>query len=145
VVPPLHPMAVHFPLALLVTAAFVLSLARLRPMRRFASPLALVGTWNLCLGALGIIVAAATGLAAVLHLDVGSGARMAIAVHVRWAMFTTVGVLLLAVWRGAGSDPDSRPSAFFLALLWAITASLLITGYHGGQNVYEYGVGVSAQ
>jgi uncharacterized membrane protein len=143
--PALHPMAVHFPLALVVTAAFALSLARVRPMQRFAPALALVGTWNLCLGALGVIAAAGTGLAAVLHLDVGSAARLAIAVHVRWAMFTAVGVLLLAVWRGAGSDADSRPSLGFLVMLWAITASLLVTGYHGGQNVYEYGVGVSAQ
>jgi uncharacterized membrane protein len=46
-------------------------------------------------------------------------------------------------WRGVGVPPDSRPSALFILLLWAATASLVVTGYRGGQNVYRYGVGVS--
>jgi uncharacterized membrane protein len=50
---------------------------------------------------------------------------------------------LLAVWRGAGADPESRPSRTLLAILWAVTAALMVTAYRGGQNVYRYGVGVA--
>jgi uncharacterized membrane protein len=63
--------------------------------------------------------------------------------HVKWAIFATLGLLLLAAWRGAGSAPDSRPSRVFLMVLWAMTAALIVTGYRGGQNVYRYGVGVA--
>jgi uncharacterized membrane protein len=137
-----HPMVVHFPMALVVTAALLLLAARLVRPGPFAATLAIVGTWNLCLGALAALVALATGLGAVVHLDVGVAAHQAIAVHVKWAIFTSLPLVLLAVWRGAGTAQESRPSWIFLMVLWAAAAALVATGYHGGQNVYEYGVGV---
>ena len=57
-------------------------------------------------------------------------------------MFTTLMLLLLAVWRGAGTQQRSRPSWIFLVVLLAATAALGITGYRGGKNVYEFGVGI---
>jgi uncharacterized membrane protein len=136
-------MAVHFPLALVATATLVLSLARIKALERYAMTLATVGTWNLCLGALGALVALATGLAAVIHLEVQLPARLAISLHVKWAIFSTIGLLLLAAWRGAGTAEGSRPSRLFLVLLWAVTAALIVTGYRGGENVYRYGIGMT--
>src|SRR5580698_3535755 len=63
--PEWHPIAVHFPLALTVTGALALSAARVAPPARHGATLAVVGTWNLCLGALGALFALGTGLAAV--------------------------------------------------------------------------------
>lgn len=140
---PWHPMTVHFPLALVTTATLALSLARIKSLERYATTLATVGTWNLCLGALAALVALATGLAAVVHLEVGVPARLAISLHVKWAIFSTIGLLLLAAWRGAGTAAGSRPSGPFLVLLWAVAAALIVTGYRGGQNVYRYGIGVT--
>jgi len=136
-------MAVHFPLALVATATLVLSLARIKALERYTMTLATVGTWNLCLGALGALVALATGLAAVIHLEVQLPARLAISLHVKWAIFSTIGLLLLAAWRGAGTAEGSRPSRLFLVLLWAVTAALIVTGYRGGENVYRYGIGMT--
>lgn len=144
-VPHWHPIAVHFPLALVVTGAFALSAARLKVLERHAATLAIVGTWDLCLGAMAALFAVATGLAAVIQLKVGPAARLAISLHVKWAIFATIGLLLLAAWRGAGTAQDSRPSRFFLGVLWAVTAALIVTGYRGGQNVYRYGVGVATE
>jgi uncharacterized membrane protein len=135
-------MAVHFPLALVVTAALFLLAARLLRQERHAAILATVGTWNLGLGAIAALFALATGLAAVLDLHVGLEARQAISLHVKWAIFTTLAVVLLAVWRGAGVAQESRPSWVFIVVLVAATAALVMTGYRGGQNVYQYGVGV---
>jgi uncharacterized membrane protein len=135
-------MVVHFPLALVVTAALFLVAARLLRQERHAATLATVGTWNLCLGALAALSALATGLAAVLDLHVGLAARQAISLHVKWAIFTTLAVVLLAVWRGAGVAQESRPSWVFIVVLVAATAALVMTGYRGGQNVYQYGIGV---
>jgi uncharacterized membrane protein len=139
-----HPMAVHFPLALTVTGALALSAARLSPPARHGATLAVVGTWNLCLGAAGALLALATGLVAVANLELATPARAAVGLHVKWAIFTTAALALIAVWRGAGVDPKSRPSGVFLLLLWAVTAALIVTAYRGGQNVYRYGVGVAA-
>jgi uncharacterized membrane protein len=143
-IPGWHPIVVHFPLALIVTAALLLSGARLlRPESR-AATLATVGTWNLCLGALAALIALATGLAAVLDLHVGAAAHQAISTHLKWAILATLALVLLAVWRGAGSVAQARPSWLFLIVLWAATAALVETGYRGGQNVYRYGIGVEA-
>jgi uncharacterized membrane protein len=138
-----HPMAVHFPLALVVSAALLLTAARLLRQERHAATLATVGTWNLCLGAVAALFALASGLAALIDLHVGPAARQAISLHVKWAIFSTLALVFLAVWRGAGAEQESRPSWVFIAILAAATAALIMTGYRGGQNVYQYGIGVS--
>ena len=143
ILPGWHPIVVHFPLGLVVTGALLLLAARILRQERHAATLATVGTWNLCLGAFAALVALATGLAATLHLQVGPAAHQAISLHMRWAMFTTLALLLLAVWRGAGSAQESRPSWIFIVILLAATAALVVTGYRGGQNVYRHGVGVA--
>jgi uncharacterized membrane protein len=142
ILPGWHPMVVHFPLALVVTAASFLLMARLLRQEHYTATLATVGTWNLCLGAIAALFALATGLAAAIDLHVGPAARQAISLHVKWAIFTTLALVLLAVWRGAGSAQQSRPSWVFVGILLAATAALMVTGYRGGQNVYRYGVGV---
>jgi len=141
-IPGWHPIVVHFPLALVVTGALLLTAARVLRQERHVATLATVGTWNLCLGALAAIIALGTGLAAVLDLHVGVAAHQAISTHLKWAIFTTLALVLLAVWRGAGSAPQSRPSWIFMLVLLAVTAALIETGYRGGQNVYRYGIGV---
>jgi len=135
-------MVVHFPLALVVTAALFLLSARLLRRESYVATLATVGTWNLCLGAFAALLALATGLAATVGLHAGVAAHQSLSAHVKWAIFTTLALVLLAVWRGAGSAQESRPSWIFMLVLLAATAALIVTGYHGGQNVYRHGIGV---
>jgi uncharacterized membrane protein len=137
-----HPVVVHFPLALVVIAALSLLAARLLREERRSATLATVGTWNLCLGALAALFALGTGLAATVHLQAAPEAHLAVSLHMRWAVFTTLALVLLAVWRGAGTAQESRPSWIFMVVLMAATAALVTTGYRGGQNVYRYGIGV---
>jgi uncharacterized membrane protein len=140
--PTWHPLLVHFPIALVLSATALLLAARLLRSESLAGTAATVGTWNLCLGAVAALFALGSGLGAVLNLDVSAAARAAISVHVKWAMLTTLLLVLLAVWRGAGSASRSRPSWIFLVVLLAASAALSFTGYRGGKNVFEYGVGV---
>jgi len=139
---PWHPIVVHFPLALVTVAVILFIAARLLRNDALAATLAIVGTWNLCLGAVAAVFALATGLAAVLDLDVGAEVHRAISLHMKWAMFTTLLLVLLSVWRGAGTRQVSRPSWVFLIVLVAAAAALIVAGYRGGENVYQYGVGV---
>jgi uncharacterized membrane protein len=140
--PAWHPMVVHFPIALTLTAGVTLCAARLVRDESLAATLATIGTWNLCAGAVAALFALGTGLAAVLDLQVSAAARAAISTHVKWAIFTSMALLLTSVWRGAGSAMRSRPSWLFVAVLSAICVALVATGYFGGENVYRYGVGV---
>jgi uncharacterized membrane protein len=135
-------MVVHFPLALVITGTSCLLASRLLRRTDHAATLATVGTWNLCLGATAALFALGTGLGAVVGLQVDVSAHRAISLHLKWAIFTSLALVLLAVWRGAGNEQTSRPSWIFLAALLAATAALIATGYRGGENVYRFGVGV---
>jgi uncharacterized membrane protein len=136
-----HPLIVHFPIALTVTAAVCLLAARFT-QGKVSAGLAVVGTFNLCFAAAAALVALATGLGAVLDLNVSDAAHQAISIHLKWALFTSLTLILLAVWRGAGAAADSRPSDVFLVLLCAASLSLGFTAYRGTLNVYHFGVGV---
>jgi uncharacterized membrane protein len=137
-----HPLVVHFPIALTLTAGASLIAAKFVRNEALAATLATIGTWNLCMGALAALFALATGLAATLDLQVGAAAHAAIATHVKWALFTTLALLLTAVWRGAGNAQQSRPSGLFLVVLAVTCIALAVAGYHGGENVFRYGIGV---
>ncbi len=137
-----HPLVVHFPIALTLIAGLLLVAAKFVRSETLAATLATTGTWNLCLGAIAALLALASGLAAVLDIQVGAAAHASIASHVKWAMFTTLALLLTAVWRGAGNAQHSRPSGLFLLALTLTCMALAVVGYHGGQNVYRYGIGV---
>ncbi len=137
-----HPLVVHFPIALVLSAMALLLTARLLRNESLAATAATVGTWNLCLGAVAALFALGSGLGAVLDLDVSAAVHAAISVHVKWAMLTTLLLVLLALWRGAGTASGSRPSWLFLLVLAAASAALIETSYRGGKNVFEYGVGV---
>jgi uncharacterized membrane protein len=142
IVPGWHPMVVHFPLALGITAAGFLTAARLVRREGLMATLATVGTWNLCLGAVAAVFALATGMTAAFGLDVSVAAHQAISTHLKWAAVTTLLLVLLAVWRGAGTAHDSRPSWSFIGVLLMVAVALIATGYRGGQNVYRFGIGV---
>src|SRR5664279_5458800 len=124
-----HPMVVHFPLALVITGASCLTASRLLRRADYAATLATVGTWNLCLGAAAAVFALGTGLAATVGLQVDEAAHRAISLHLRWAVSSSLALVLLAVWRGAGNQQSSKPSWIFLAVLLAATAALMVTGY----------------
>ena len=59
-VPGWHPLVVHFPIALTLTAGLFLIAAKLVRSDSLAATLATVGTWNLCLGAVAALLALAT-------------------------------------------------------------------------------------
>jgi len=141
---PLHPMLVHFPLALTVTATAAFVAARLLGAAKSAPALSLVGTWNLLGGTLGALFALGSGLVALIGAPLAPAAHAAVALHAGWAMLSVCALLVLAVWRGAGSPFDARPSVPFLGVLLLATAALLMTGYLGGENVYRHGIGVAA-
>jgi hypothetical protein len=63
--------------------------------------------------------------------------------HRNWAftavlIFTASGILLWSEWR----KTPTRSSVLVMALLLAGSISLAVTGFKGGQNVYEHGLGV---
>ncbi len=138
-----HPLLVHFPVALSISAAAALAAARTVRSDALARSLAIAGTWNLLAAAVAALFAIGTGIAALADLHVGPAAHAAIFVHVKWAMLTSTATLLIAVWRGAGQAHDARPSRGLVIAVVLAGAAMAITAYRGDLNVYRYGVAVT--
>jgi len=158
--PHLHPATVHFPIALLLLAA---GAGLLYLHWRQHDVLRILTWWPLLLGWLGNSVAILTGLLAQSGLPPQAPYRPILNWHVTtgltlWAL---VGFLLYRWWLQGKVAHRRRPHAAQPpttelldtpgAHLW-LTASLLfvvvlvfVSGWNGGQLVYQWGVNVTQQ
>lgn len=137
-----HPMVVHLPLGLWLTAAPLCTAARLARGEGARGALATVATVNLVLGSAAACAALATGLLAASSLDTVGIAQDTLTRHVAWAFLTTTVFLALTLLRAVGRPVAASPGNALIVCLWLASAGLLVTGYYGGRNVYAYGLGV---
>jgi uncharacterized membrane protein len=137
-----HPLIVHFPVALLITAAGLFVAAIVMKNRPLGSSLYRAACYNLWLGTIAAAVAVATGWQAhetVMHDEAG---HAAIEIHMRWA-FVTLAVSLLASLASAYSYRNKKSSKLLaLGLVFLSAITVAITGYLGGENVFRHGIGV---
>jgi len=138
----IHPMLVHFPLALTIAGALCLLCARILRPGSARESLAAAGTWNLMLGGVTVLATLGSGVFAASQLHLHDAAQHSLSRHVLWAVCTSQLIVLLALWRGVGQS-TARPSWVFLGLALIACAGLIGTGYWGGENVYHYGLGVA--
>lgn len=136
---PIHPMIVHFPIALLATAILfeVLELVFKRSVLREAA------TWLLGIGFFGGLAAAATGLLAEEAAEDMGVPESAIEIHESFAIATlAVFAVLIAIrWLQHKRRVPQLPGLFLaLGLIGVVLIGL--TGYFGGDLVYRYGAGV---
>ena len=134
----LHPLIVHFPIALLLSAvAFELTaLIVKRPI------LHRVSLWNLSLGTLAAGVAVLTGLRAEEVAKHSFEIWQVMALHERLGITTFILSLMVTAWRWRTHDQlTPRARAVTLAAMLAIATTVSVGGYLGGRLVYEFGVG----
>ena len=142
VLPNLHPIAVHFPIVLILIA-FIFSLTAFTLRQHaLATHLAATGRFSLWLAGLSSVIAALLGWLAfnsVNHDDAGHAAML---LHRAWAIPTASGIVLLAawdIWKKRATDIMSVP---VLILLFLLSTAIAITGWLGGEVVYRHGIGV---
>jgi uncharacterized membrane protein len=141
--PNLHPIVVHFPIALLVTAAAldVLSwvMGRHRWLRSVATSLFVLGT-------AGTVVAYLTGQAAEQSVWLPGMAHAVVGAHGTWArrtvwFFAAMTLCRLIALRLSRHEPGPVLVAT-LVLAGMVGVGLLYeTGDRGAQLVFQYGVG----
>jgi uncharacterized membrane protein len=139
--PNIHPLLVHFPIALLL-ASVVLSWADLlwkgKNFERAA-------WYTLLLGLTGTVVTVATGLIAAQDVPPGSPAQATLNTHrlLGVATFVVFGLQAICAWRNKGVySPGKR--ALHTAIQLVGVALIVTVGFFGGELVYTYGVGVAA-
>jgi uncharacterized membrane protein len=134
----IHPLVVHFPIALLMTAIFLdgLALAFKRPN------LHRVALWNLALGTLGAAVAVWTGLRAAEVAKHSFEIHEVMELHRKLGIATLVIGALVLGWRLFKRDRLTvKARVFALVLMLAMAATLSLGAHLGGRLVYEFGVG----
>ena len=140
--PNLHPVLVHFPIALLVTAVAVDFLAVCSRDGSFARR----ATGFYALGATCLLVTYLSGRDAAATVFTPGMAHATVQEHWAWALWTTVYFVALTGGRLLGRGRLSRGGRGVRGLfLLAGTCGVLfltITAERGARLVYQYGVGV---
>lgn len=148
---PLHPIAVHFPVVLLVGGVLVdIVSAWLFAWRK-------AGFFHLVLGTVGALAALLTGTLDARSVPAG-GADTLLQLHTLLAILATLAFGLMLAGRiyfrmrhtasGAPGDPEANVPASRAAAYFALAAAGLVlmvaAGYTGGELVYGQGVGTIA-
>ncbi|GMU56854.1 MAG: hypothetical protein AMXMBFR33_60000 [Candidatus Xenobia bacterium] len=136
----LHPLMVHFPIALLFTAFGFELFAFARKDDRAAW----TGQTLLVLGTVGIMFTFISGNFAEIWAARAHTPQAPILLHGNFAQFTSWAFIALVALRSF--VPLANRSWFVLYLVCSVIAlgMLSATGYYGGELVYKYGAGVQA-
>jgi uncharacterized membrane protein len=140
---PIHPIVVHFPIALFTVSVAADLLGRARPSAETST----LGFWCLVLAAGGAAAAVVAGAIDMYRADLATVTHGFVHLH-RDVGFVLLGaLLLLAVWRWRVHRrpvPLDRTSCWYLSSAGAVFALLAFQGWFGGELVYGLGAGVSA-
>lgn len=139
----LHPLVVHFPIALLIVAVlFDLAALLLKREDLSSGALYLQG-----IAALGAIAAVLTGNEAEEPVEHLAGIEPILERHedlgkiLMWAVIAVVALRLVLTLKKKMDHQGARALAAVLSL--GLAALVGVTGFFGGKLVYEYGAGVA--
>jgi uncharacterized membrane protein len=139
-IPNLHPVVVHFPIALLPVALGFDVLGWLFGSRDLHA----AGRWALWVGTLSAAVAVVTGLdgADDVHPYVSEAAEALMTVHLNMQLGTLGAAVGLSLWRLLARPFPARGRLVYLLLGAAMVANMMIASDFGGQMVFLHGVAV---
>ncbi len=140
----LHPVFVHFTIALLFVSAVLAVTAGLAADKPWSATARAAARWNFAIGLGLTILTAAAGFYEYFTVDHDTPSHLAMTGHRNIALITVTGFLALGVWVWrAGGEKTFRSPVFITAL--SLAAALLgFTGYLGGELVYRHGLGVAS-
>jgi uncharacterized membrane protein len=134
----IHPLIVHFPVALLLAAALVYWLAFLARREGWQWS----ALWMLVLGAIGAGAAVASGLYAAPGVMLAPSVKLALlGYHKKIMISVLILSTLLAIWALIARPMPARGRGAFLLLLVVIAALLAKGADYGARMVYDYNAG----
>ncbi len=140
--PNIHPIFVHFAVALLFSASTATIVASLGSPARWSGSLQTAADWMLLLGWLAAAGAVMAGFDAYHEVVQDAASHAATHVHRNWALATFTVFTLLSAWRLFRRK--SGPSLVFALCLLAAAGPLTVTAWWGGRLVFHYGLGVQS-
>lgn len=146
IIPNLHPIFVHFTVALFSTSVGFYTLAylfnRLRIFTYVSIELEIAARW--CLWLVGIIVIGTVwaGLQAYNTVRHDPSSHIAMTNHRNWAITTAVAMVLSTLWSLWRTYKQKSIAITFLIVLFIVQGLLLSTAWRGAELVFRYGLGV---
>ena len=137
----LHPLFVHFPIALLLSSVAFSWAGRFWPGKGLDQ----AAWYTLLLGLVGTVFTLGSGFVAAQSVAADSPAMTTLNLHrlLGIATFVIFGALALWSWRSKGVFTGNR-RLFFTTLQVAGVALIVAVGFYGGELVYTYGVNVAS-
>ena len=137
----IHPLAVHFPIGLLMGAILFYFAAWVFKKKDWAK----AGFWVLLLGALSLAVSVGTGLYAEQGVMVALDVRQKLlSPHKQVMIATAVICFIVTVWAIAARPFPKKGRVLFLILLLAMAGVMTLGADFGGRLVYDYNAGGDA-
>ncbi len=134
-----HPLFVHFPIALLLVAAALYVLGTITKRESIF----VAGKWSLLLGTLGAAFAVLTGLQAAKSVPHAGETHQIMMAHQYLGIAVLVVSLILSLWvLISKANIPTRGRTLFLIVLFALAAILTQQADLGGRMVFMHGVGV---
>ena len=142
IIPNLHPLLVHFPIALIFVSAFFHVAAIAMRGKACAAHCSILAHTTLWLTALVALPTAFFGWQAFNSVNHDEASHAAMLIHRTWALGTLVVVEVLAGWDAWRNKVDAMPIWWFAGVVIGAWGLVAITAWHGGELVYRHGLGV---
>jgi uncharacterized membrane protein len=142
IIPNFHPLAVHFPIALIMLSAFFHVLGWFTRGSRCGNHCAILGHTTLWLGALAAIPTVLLGWMASNSVNHDEAGHLAMLSHRAWALITLAVLVIIAGWDALRNKVEAEIKPGFVILTVAAATLVGITAWHGGELVYRHGLGV---
>jgi uncharacterized membrane protein len=140
--PNIHPMLVHFPIAILCLSCAFDIVGYVLKNEDFHR----AGWWSLALGTLCLVGTVISGLIAAKSGTIPDAARNHFETHEQIAFVLAAVYAVLLFWRVASRVKlPPKGQIGYLALSLAGAVLLLIGAWYGGEMVYRFGVGSIAK
>ena len=140
--PNLHPLMVHFPIALLTVSVALDLVSVLRKKEELARS----GWWTMLIGVCWLAASVISGLFAKESVVLVGKAQEVFEIHQQLAFLVAVMLGTLILWRlGTRTALPVRLQSLYLGLSLLALVLMWAGALYGGRMVYEFGVGVSLQ
>lgn len=142
ILPNLHPLMVHFPIALIAVSAVFHIAAIATRGKSCVTHCAILAHTTLWLGALAALPTVLFGWLAFNSVNHDEAGHVAMLAHRTWALATLAVLVVLAGWDAWRSKVDAVPAWWFAGAVIGAWGMVATTAWHGGELVYRHGLGV---
>jgi len=141
IIPNLHPIFVHYTIALLCISSTLFIVAFFLRESTLKKNCLVVARWNLWIGSVITIGTVLSGWQAYNTVAHDTPSHAAMTDHRNWALPTAFFYIILSLWCFKDRKKNNVNTIFVVFIFFA-SIPLMITGFKGGEAVYRYGLGV---